>query len=123
VKPPEPKPGTAEFRLQVQGGMAARDFDDVTDTEADAIAAEVLGCAKGPVPHKLGYVLKAVRDEKDPYARWLSGRPRRVRSPELQPRPWCGKCREADRGTYDELDRFVRCPDCYGYAPRFQEAV
>jgi hypothetical protein len=102
--------------------MAARHHDDVADDEADALAADVLGRAKGPVPHKLGYVLKAIEDEKDPYGRWLSHRKQRRQSAELTLRPWCGRCREADRGTYDELDRFIRCPDCFGYAPRYQEA-
>lgn len=71
---PEPEPGTPEFRTQVQAEMAERGYGDVTDAEADAIAAEVLGCAKDPVPHPLGYVLKAVKDEKNPAARWLSAR-------------------------------------------------
>ena len=74
-KPPEPVPYTWEFRLQVQGEMAARDHDDVTDAEADGITAEVLARSREPVPHPWGYVRKAIRGEKDPYSRWLSARP------------------------------------------------
>jgi hypothetical protein len=71
----EPEPGTHGFRVQVQAGMAERGYCDVTDAEADAITAEVLGCAKEPVPHPLGYVTTAVKGEKRPAARWLSARP------------------------------------------------
>jgi hypothetical protein len=77
-KPAEPDPYTPEFRLQVQGFMAARDHDDVTDAEADGITTEVLGRSKEPVPHPLGYIRRAVTREKNPYARWLS---RRVPAP------------------------------------------
>lgn len=70
----ELEPGTPGFRVQVQAEMAERGYCDVTDAEADAITAEVLGCAKDPVPHPLGYVLKAVKGEKNPHGRWLSAR-------------------------------------------------
>lgn len=107
-KPPDLVPYTREFRLQVQGEMAARNHGDVTDAEADGITAEVLGRSKEPVPHPWGYVRKAIRGEKDPCARWLSKRPPKPAailaefSPAIGPHEFqrdpgtggCARCRE-----------------------------
>lgn len=108
------KPGSAEFRLHVIAAFAARHRTEITGEEADSLAAEVLGRAKGRVPCPLGYVLTAIETEKNPFARWFPHR----NAPAAEPRKpadldWCGKCDPVDRRVYNDAGQITgHCPDC-----------
>jgi hypothetical protein len=112
------KPGTSEFRLHVIAAFAARTRIEITAETADALAAEVLGRAKGKVPCPLAYVLRAVRQDRDPAGRWLGQAPvaPEPASPPREKRAapdWCGECDEIDRTVYDQaLNRVTHCPNC-----------
>jgi hypothetical protein len=116
------KPGSPEFRSHVIDTFAVEAEVGITVAEADSIADEVLGRAKGRVPSKLNYVLTAIRNECNPVARWL---PERAATQPGPPAPrrrpakpdWCGKCDREDRTFYDEaLNQVAACPDCH---PKF----
>jgi len=118
----DPQPGSAEFRLQVIAAFAAATRIEIDDATAGALAAEVLRKARPPVPHPLGYVLKAIADERDPVARWL---PKRPAPPPKTGRPeWCGECDEIDRTvevTVNGKPLIKRCPNCSGQAPAWEK--
>jgi len=113
------KPGTDEFRRYVIAEFALWTEIALTDEEADALADEVLGRAKGRVPSKLNYVLTAIRGESNRVTRWLPGRaaaPPKPRRRAAKPEH-CGKCDPEDRTFYDEaLNQVTACPDCH---PKF----
>ena len=93
--------------------MAARDCDGVTDAEADAIAAEALPKARTkPVLNPLLFMLTTIGTERDPWGRWLSGRPKPIRRAEASDPEWCRKCEEHDR-TIDTGHGILKCPDCH----------
>jgi hypothetical protein len=111
-----PAPGTPAFRLQVITAMAAATGTEISDATADAIAADVLGSATDPVPHKLAYVLKSIANERDPRARWLPKPAVPARTRFADPPPWCGDrwCsqkthRREDPDTGADLGP---CPNC-----------
>jgi 5-methylcytosine-specific restriction endonuclease McrA len=119
------KPRTDEFRRHVIAEFALWTEIVLTDEEADALAAEVLGRAKGRVPSKLNYVLTAIRGESNRVARWLPGRPAPSPTPatpatsrrQAAKPDHCGKCDPADRTFYDEaVNQVTACPDCH---PKF----
>jgi hypothetical protein len=92
---------------------------EIDEAAADAIAADVLGDAADPVVRPLPYVLAAVRNERDPYRRWLAKRV--VTAPRTTVLPaWCGRCDEIDRTREDDQGRVLRCPECYGRAPAWE---
>jgi hypothetical protein len=85
---------------------------DIAPEAADALAAEVLACAKDPVPNKLGYVLTAIDNEADPVGRWLPESERPAPRKSAVP-DWCGNCDKTDRSIWDEQAGALRwCPDC-----------
>jgi hypothetical protein len=111
-----PEPGTPAFRLQVIAAMAGATGTEISDVTADAIAADVLGSATDPVPHKLAYVLKSIANERDPRARWLPKPAVPARTRFAGPPPWCGDrwCsqkthRREDPDTGADLGP---CPNC-----------
>jgi hypothetical protein len=106
VREKDPQPGTPGFRLQVAAEFAGKTGIEIDDSTADAIAAEVLGDRK--VPHKLSYVLTAIRRENDPFGRWLAGRPK---SQDGEPE-WCGKCEQPGRWLYNDEGQAFHCPEC-----------
>jgi hypothetical protein len=121
----DPPPGSPAFRLQVIAAFAEATPTrvEIDDATADALAAEVLGKATAPVPFPLGYVLKAIADERDPCGRWL---PKRRPAPPSKPaRPeWCGECGKEDRMLEvieDGKLRLRRCPKCSGQAPAWEK--
>lgn len=108
-----PVPGTPEFRVRVQAAMAARNCDNVTDADADSIAAEALPKAKvQPVLNPWLFMATTIAEEPDPYGRWLAGRPRTV-ARAGQPDPeWCRKCDQYDR-TIETAQGISKCPACH----------
>jgi hypothetical protein len=115
----DPPPGTPGFRLQVMAEFAVATRTEIDEAAADAIAADVLGDAADPVVRPLPYVLAAVRNERDPYRRWLAKRV--VTAPRTTVLPaWCGRCDEIDRTREDDQGRVLRCPECYGRAPAWE---
>lgn len=121
VPDPEPEPGTGPFRLRVAAAIAGVTGTEVDDATADAITADILAGAKGPVPHRLGYVLKSIRQEASPRARWLprgparpaAGRPAHCGDRECIP----GTRRREDPETGADLGP---CPKCSGTAPAWK---
>jgi hypothetical protein len=83
-----PEPGTPEFRLRVIAEFAGRTGTEIDDRTADALAAEVLRKATEPVPNPLGYVIAAIKNERDPCARWLPKPP--ARTAFAEPLAHCG---------------------------------
>jgi hypothetical protein len=118
AREPDPPPGSPGFRIRVIAEFAEAHRTEIDDGTADALAAEVLGKAREPVPNPLGYVLKAIANEHDPYGRWLPKRP--ARTSFAEPRPHCGDrlCSPATRRREhpETADDDGPCPKCSGSA-------
>lgn len=122
----EPAPGTPEFRRQVIDAFTEKTTVRIGDAEADALAAEVLGKATGAVPHKLGYVLKAIADEDKPAGRWVPSL-RATPAPAKTGLPgWCRECDEISRMVEVVIDgklHLDHCPNCSRQAAALGVAI